>query len=135
MKVLPMSDPFRRAIHGRLLSYQIGRRPTFHARDFDADPRREHKFLKDCSADIVVTDHAPSPRSVDRRFEKSLLDPAFVSNLDPLIEALGADLWVHGHTHTFFDYYVGLTRIVCNPRGYVPDETVEGFNPNLVVEV
>ena len=28
-------------------------------------------------------------------------------------------LWTHGHTHHEFDYMVGSTRVVCNPRGYV----------------
>jgi len=28
-------------------------------------------------------------------------------------------LWIHGHTHESFDYMVGDTRIVCNPRGYI----------------
>jgi hypothetical protein len=28
-------------------------------------------------------------------------------------------VWVHGHTHHNFDYTVGSTRIVANPRGYV----------------
>jgi hypothetical protein len=28
-------------------------------------------------------------------------------------------LWTHGHTHHTFDYMVGGTRIVCNPRGYI----------------
>ena len=27
-------------------------------------------------------------------------------------------LWTHGHTHHPFDYRIGSTRIVCNPRGY-----------------
>ena len=27
-------------------------------------------------------------------------------------------LWTHGHTHDEFDYMVGTTRVVCNPRGY-----------------
>jgi hypothetical protein len=27
-------------------------------------------------------------------------------------------LWIHGHTHTRFDYQVEGCRIVCNPRGY-----------------
>jgi hypothetical protein len=27
-------------------------------------------------------------------------------------------VWTHGHTHETFDYMVGTTRIVCNPRGY-----------------
>jgi hypothetical protein len=32
---------------------------------------------------------------------------------------------VHGHTHSPFDYQVGATRIVCNPKGY------SGENPNF----
>ena len=28
-------------------------------------------------------------------------------------------LWTHGHTHETFDYVIGETRIVCNPRGYI----------------
>jgi hypothetical protein len=27
--------------------------------------------------------------------------------------------WTHGHTHELFDYRIGSTRILCNPRGYV----------------
>jgi hypothetical protein len=27
-------------------------------------------------------------------------------------------LWTHGHTHEQFDYMIGSTRVVCNPRGY-----------------
>ena len=27
-------------------------------------------------------------------------------------------LWVHGHTHSSFDYNIHGTRVVCNPRGY-----------------
>jgi hypothetical protein len=28
-------------------------------------------------------------------------------------------LWTHGHTHHSFDYVIGETRIVANPRGYI----------------
>jgi hypothetical protein len=28
-------------------------------------------------------------------------------------------MWTHGHTHHEFDYMVGSTRVVCNPRGYI----------------
>jgi DNA repair exonuclease SbcCD nuclease subunit len=27
-------------------------------------------------------------------------------------------LWTHGHMHDPFDYNIGTTRVVCNPRGY-----------------
>ena len=31
-------------------------------------------------------------------------------------------LWVHGHMHDTFDYMIGSTRVVCNPRGYAGHE-------------
>lgn len=67
---------------------------------------------------IVVTHHLPSLRSVHPRFKDDPLTPAFASDCDDLLK-LGADLWVHGHTHDSCDYYVnGKTRVVCNPMGY-----------------
>ena len=37
-------------------------------------------------------------------------------------------LWTHGHTHEPFDYMIGTTRIVCNPRGYAGhDENADVF--------
>jgi len=83
---------------------------------------------------VVVTHHAPSPRSVAKRFAGNPLTPAFVSDLEPLIERSGAKLWVHGHVHDSFEYRVGATRVLCNPRGYVT-ELNPRFNPTLVVDV
>jgi len=34
-------------------------------------------------------------------------------------------LWIHGHMHDEFDYTIGITNIVCNPRGY-PKESQHG---------
>lgn len=89
---------------------------------------------------IVVTHHLPSLRSVHQRFKEDPLTPAFASNCDDLLD-LGADLWIHGHTHDSFDYLAGKTRVVCNPRGY-SDYYGRGlrsenklFNPALIVEV
>ena len=47
-------------------------------------------------------------------------------------------LWIHGYTHTTFDYRVGNCRVVCNPRGYKlwgGDFEVDDFDPALVIEV
>ncbi|GJE43379.1 metallophosphoesterase [Methylobacterium soli] len=84
-------------------------------------------------ARIVVTHHAPSARSVAPKYRDKPLNPYFASRLDSLIDASGPDLWVHGHTHTSFDYRVGRTRVVCNPKGY-SDEN-RAFDPALLVEV
>ena len=86
---------------------------------------------------VVVTHHAPSSGSIASEFAFDLLTPAFVSDLpDEFFEV--PVLWVHGHTHTSFDYQRGRTRVVCNPRGYrFPDGSLENleFDPQFVVEV
>jgi predicted phosphodiesterase len=80
---------------------------------------------------VVITHHAPHRNSIAPAFATHPLNPGFVSDLDALMGR--AALWIHGHTHTAFDYDVRGTRVVCNPRGY-PHETT-GFDPGLVITV
>jgi Icc-related predicted phosphoesterase len=84
---------------------------------------------------VVVTHHAPSIGSIPKRFAKDPVSASFSSDLDYLIKASGAPLWVHGHTHDSFDYRIGKTRIIANPRGYYGLEVNPQFNPGLVVEI
>jgi predicted phosphodiesterase len=86
---------------------------------------------------VVITHHAPSPRSIHPRFAGSLLNPCFVSDAEHLIGAERAQLWIHGHTHDSFDYRVNGTRVVCNPRGYAKNGVNENalFDPGFTVEV
>lgn len=84
---------------------------------------------------VVVTHHLPSGRSINRRFFNNYLNAAYASNLDDLVELSGAAIWVHGHTHTSTDYMIGDTRVICNPRGYYPNDLNEAFDPNLIVEI
>jgi predicted phosphodiesterase len=83
---------------------------------------------------VVVTHHAPSARSLAPATAHLPVSAAYGSHLDGLVEASGAALWVHGHTHHPVDYKIGATRVLSNPRGY-PGEPVEGFDAGLVVEV
>jgi predicted phosphodiesterase len=91
---------------------------------------------------VVVTHHAPHRGSLAPRYAEDPVSAAFVSDLAPLMDGgAGAPpaLWVHGHTHTSFDYTVGTTRVVCNPRGYSrrPGGHRENpaFRPDFVVEI
>jgi predicted phosphodiesterase len=84
---------------------------------------------------IVMTHHAPSLRSVPDQFANDPLTAAYASNLEPVIERFQPHLWVHGHLHNSSDYKIGLTRVVCNPRGYAPSELNPQFNPELVIEL
>jgi predicted phosphodiesterase len=86
---------------------------------------------------VVVTHHAPSPRSVHPRFAGSPLNACFVSDAHYLLDGRRAQLWVHGHTHDSFDYVVNGTRVVCNPRGYARNGVNEtpSFDENFMVNV
>lgn len=88
-------------------------------------------------ATVVVTHFAPSGRSVSPKFEGSQLNACFVSTLEKRIEHWQPHLWLHGHTHDSFDYAIGNTRVVCNPRGYARNGVVENasFNPYLVIDL
>lgn len=83
---------------------------------------------------VVVTHHAPSARSLVPGTRHLPVSAAYASHLDALVEASGAGLWVHGHTHNAVDYRIGATRVVSNPRGY-PDEGVAEFAPSGIVEL
>ncbi|SIS90093.1 metallophosphoesterase [Neptunomonas antarctica] len=86
---------------------------------------------------VVITHHSPSINSIHPRFASSPLNPCFVSDAEWLVDGQRSDLWIHGHTHDSFDYYVNGTRVVCNPRGYSTADIIENpyFDPALVIEV
>lgn len=82
---------------------------------------------------IIVSHHAPHPLSIAQEFAHDRTTGAFVSDLGELILGYQPALWLHGHTHTRFDYHVGGSRVVCNPRGYRHEKT--NFDPSLVLEI
>lgn len=69
---------------------------------------------------VVVGHHAPSKASTHPRYKTEVItNGAYSTNLDNFIlDRRQIRLWTHGHTHEDFDYMIGTTRIVCNPRGY-----------------
>lgn len=84
---------------------------------------------------VVVTHFCPTSQSVHPAYESSkFLNPYFVNNYRDLVNESGAILWVHGHSHKNFDYEVGDTRVVCNPKGY-GSENGNDFNYDLVLEI
>jgi Icc-related predicted phosphoesterase len=95
----------------------------------------EHKD-KRC---VVVGHHSPSSLSTHEQYRNEhLMNGAYHSDLSEFIlDHPQIKLWTHGHTHHPFDYVIGETRIVCNPRGYESDGYCEdsGWNPNIVIEV
>ena len=80
---------------------------------------------------VVVTHFAPHRGSIAPAWAGHRANPGFVTDLSHLMGS--AALWIHGHTHTYFDYAVSGTRVLCNPRGNPGEHT--GFRADLVVEV
>jgi len=85
---------------------------------------------------VVVGHHSPSNLSVHENYKNDyLMNGAYRSDLSNFIlDHPQIKLWTHGHTHHPFDYVIGETRIVCNPRGYDGYEQT-GWNPNIVLEI
>lgn len=84
---------------------------------------------------VVLTHHAPSWLSVPEQFKKDHASAGYASRLETIMLDYEPVLWVHGHTHTNFDYEIGTTRIVCNPRGYAAAAENPEFDPNLIIEI
>ena len=87
---------------------------------------------------VVVTHHAPSKASVKPRYaDDHLMNGAYSSDLSEFILANPQiKAWTHGHTHDLFDYMVGSTRIMCNPRGYkYYEERAEEFDPSFGFDI
>lgn len=73
---------------------------------------------------VVVTHHAPSHKSIHPMYANDdLMNGNFASHMDEFIlNNPQIQLWIHGHMHNEFDYKIGETRVVCNPRGYIQYE-------------
>src|SRR5690606_24568879 len=86
---------------------------------------------------VVITHFAPSLLSIHPRFAGSPINACFVSDLAARIERWQPTLWLHGHTHDSFDYRIGATRVLANPRGYAPGGVVENalFDPAFHIEI
>ena len=83
--------------------------------------------------DVVVTHMAPSLLSIHEKYKNDMnINGSYASDLSELILDTKPELWFHGHVHTSFDYTVGNTRILCNPRGYVGEELNSEFEPNAL---
>jgi Icc-related predicted phosphoesterase len=80
---------------------------------------------------------APSFLSVNEKFKHDgKSNGAYCSDLSDLIlDNPNIKVWVHGHVHDTCDYKVGDTRVLCNPRGYLPWEAGNGFEAGYYFEV
>jgi len=116
---------YRKLVPAETYSYHTKAKQAFHG----------------TGATVFVGHHAPSYKSIHPKYEKyGPLNAGYASHMDSFIEAHPEiKLWTHGHVHSSFDYHIGGTRIIANPRGYAkPDGSNpenEEFNPNLILEI
>ncbi|MCU9849015.1 metallophosphoesterase [Defluviimonas sp. WL0024] len=78
---------------------------------------------------VVISHHAPS-RAVAGRIDA--ITPAFVSDLDTIIETAQPDLWLFGHTHRPLQARLGRTRLRNCSLGY-PSEVPTGLEARLLL--
>jgi Icc-related predicted phosphoesterase len=129
---------------GRMTDYRlIKREPTYskmRSKDTALIHMRSVLWLKNTypekkgGKNVIVTHHAPSPRSLPEGYERDIIHAAYASALDGLVAELSPELWIHGHIHESRDYGIGNTRILANPRGY-PFRGNENFDAGLRVEL
>jgi predicted phosphodiesterase len=86
---------------------------------------------------VVVGHHSPSRRSTHEMYANdTIMNGGYSSDLDEFIaDHPQIRLWTHGHTHHVFDYVIGETRVVCNPRGYIGHEQSADDFELMTVEV
>jgi predicted phosphodiesterase len=77
--------------------------------------------------DIVVSHHGPSERSVAPQYKGDPGNCYFVTDMEDIIRSRKPAMWIHGHTHSPFNYTIGQTKVYTNPYGYPK----EGSNPRF----
>jgi Icc-related predicted phosphoesterase len=98
------------------------------------------KQMVDANGDrkcVVVGHHAPSFQSIGEQYKHdTLMNGGYASDLSEFImDRPQIKLWTHGHMHQTFDYMIGETRVVCNPRGYESHGEVSGWDPSILIEI
>ncbi len=68
-------------------------------------------------------------------FKGSLINGAFTSDLNCLMESLPIDYWIYGHSHRNIDREIGGVKCVSNQLGYVFSNEHGDFKRDKIIEV
>jgi UDP-2,3-diacylglucosamine pyrophosphatase LpxH len=84
---------------------------------------------------FIITHMAPSSQSIHEMYRGSLVNSAYVSDLDMwAMDFPQLKYWVHGHVHHSFQYDLTDTcKVICNPKGYGNENN--GFNPKFTLTI
>lgn len=79
---------------------------------------------------IVITHHCPHPGMAGA--QRTELDPAYASNLLPLVETYQPDTWLFGHTHHHAETTAGSTTLR-NVSLCYPDQVEPGKEARIIM--
>lgn len=85
--------------------------------------------------DIIISHYLPHDKSIAENYKSSSLNRFYVCDISHILNVRTPKLMIHGHTHISCDYYLGDTRVVCNPFGYYCHEVNGGFKKVFLLEV
>ena len=117
---------------------------TFCPEDAVEDNKKCFEYIKHVVSEcppweqvVVVGHHTPSRQSCHPRYsEDQLMNGGYHNDYEEYImDHPQIKLWTHGHTHEKYDYMIGSTRVVCNPRGYIGHESIADNFELKVVEI
>lgn len=119
----------------------ITRQPKFTPKDWLNRNKQDFDYIKtivELNKDkkiCVITHHGCTFASVHERFKNDTIANAYFVNdyADFILDNPQIKVWAHGHVHNNFNYLVGDTRVIVNPRAY-PGENKE-FDEVSVYEI
>lgn len=82
---------------------------------------------------IILTHHALSNNSTHPRYEGSPINCCFITDLTKFIIENDEATYVHGHCHDSFDYNVGKSRVICNPKGYFTENENYSIAKGIII--
>ena len=71
--------------------------------------------------DVVVTHWPPTKEAIHPKYSGDELNPYYVNDHEDIVRRVAPKLWVSGHTHESFDYWIGETHCLGNPSGYTSE--------------
>lgn len=85
---------------------------------------------------VIVSHHAPSYLGSPLKYTGDYyFSGGYASDLSEFILNNPIKFWFNGHSHDRFDYMVGDTRVITNPRGYFNYEAMANTFELKVIEI
>lgn len=84
---------------------------------------------------VVISHHVPTWQCIHNQdYLEDELTHAYSTNLDAFITTSGASVWAYGHNHQAHDMFIGQTRVISNPVGFLGEYTGYCANQQLIID-